>query len=147
MAGHLTLRIITPDEIVLDREVSSVTLTATDGSMGILPRHASMVAALDVGMLTYKTSGEAGGKEEAIFVSGGFAEVRDNTVRVVSEAGERPEEIDEERAKEAEQRARQRLDEGRGTVEAQLDVLRAEMALRRAQQRLLLKRGYGRTLV
>ena len=45
--GGLTLRIITPEEVVLDETVDSVSVTATDGSMGIHPRHAGMVAALD----------------------------------------------------------------------------------------------------
>jgi F-type H+-transporting ATPase subunit epsilon len=136
MAGQLTLRVITPDEIVLDKQVASLKLPATDGSIGVLPRHAHMVAALDVGVLTYKHDG----KEESVFVSGGFAEVRDNTVRVVSEAGERPEEIDEARAKEAEARARKRLSEGRG-LPTEIDMLRAEAALRRAMFRLRAKRG------
>ena len=81
--AELTLRLITPDHIVLDTQASRVQVPAIDGLMGILPRHASLVTALDVGPLTY----ESGGKEESIFVSGGFAEVRDNTVRIVSEAG------------------------------------------------------------
>ena len=142
MAAQMTLRVITPDNIVLDTEASAVTVPASDGSMGILPRHAHMVAALDVGVLEYMVDG----KKESIFVSGGFLEVRNNTVRVVSEAGERPEHIDEDRAQAAEERARKRLDEGRAT-DASLDVLRAELALRRARFRLRAKRGYARTLV
>ena len=140
MAGALTLRVITPDKIVLDTEVDSVQVPAADGLMGILPRHAHMVTALDIGVMTYRTPA---GKDEILFVSGGFLEVHDNTVRIVSEAGELPTQIDEERAREAEARARERLDTGRG----QVDVLRAELALRRAQFRLRASRGYGRTLV
>ncbi|HED65736.1 MAG TPA: F0F1 ATP synthase subunit epsilon [Planctomycetes bacterium] len=128
MAGALTLRVITPDRIVLDQTTHSIRVPATDGLMGILPRHAHMVAALDVGVLTY----EKDGKEACLFVSGGFLEVRDGTVRVVSEAGELPEEIDTERAKAAEERARKRLHGPR----AQVDVVRAELALRRAAYRL-----------
>ena len=131
MAGELTLRIITPQSILLDETVTSVVVPATDGLMGILPRHAPMVASLDVGLLKY----EKGGSEETMFVSGGFAEVRGDTVRIVSEAGEKPEEIDEERAAEAEARARKLLDEG-GSSAVQVDVLRAEFALRRARFRL-----------
>ena len=37
MAGQLTLRVITPDRIVLDTQVSSLKLTATDGSMVTAP--------------------------------------------------------------------------------------------------------------
>ena len=69
--------------------------------------------ALDVGLMHYRTNGRTDGPDEVMFVSGGFAEVRDNTVRVVSEAGERPVEIDEARAREAEARARERLSQDR----------------------------------
>lgn len=131
MSGSLTLRVITPDRIVLDTTAEAVRVPASDGLMGFLPRHANLVAALDVGLLSWRE----GGKESEIFVSGGFVEVRENTVRVVSEAGERPADIDVERARAAEARARQRLDEGRDTA-VSIDILRAELALRRAQARL-----------
>ena len=132
MADRLTLRIITPEHIALDTTASSVSIPATDGSMGILPRHATMIAALEPGLLHFK---QEGGIDVEMFVSGGFAEVRDNTVRIVCEAGERAEEIDVERAREAEQRARERLHvdvTGPGTA---IDSLRAEAALERARVR------------
>lgn len=133
MAGTLTLRVITPDRIALDAEVEALRVPAVDGSLGILPRHAPLVAALDSGLLRYTSSG----KERVLFVSGGFAEVRGGTVRVVTEAGEKPEEIDETRAREAEQRARERL---AGTIKPMegepLDLVRAELSLRRAIWRL-----------
>jgi len=132
MAEDLTLRVITPDHIVLDTTATSIKVPGVDGSMGILPRHAQMITALDVGPLTYTKDG----KEHDIFVSGGFAEVRQNTVRVVSEAGEPPDEIDETRAHEAEERARKRLDEMRAARGiSDIDLLRAEAALRRALMR------------
>lgn len=142
MAGELTLRVITPDSILLDTQASYVRIPGVDGSMGILPRHAAMVSAIEVGLVHYKQ----GGEEHVLFVSGGFAEVRGSTVRVVSEAGERPAEIDEERARAAEERARKRLAEGE-PLHPQLDIARAELSLRRAQARLLARRGYARTLV
>jgi len=131
MSRKLTLRVITPDHIVLDTQAEAVQVPAVDGSMGFLPRHADLVAALDIGLLSWRE----GGKEQSLFVSGGFVEVKQDTVRVVSEAGELPKQIDIERARESERRARERLDQGRGTG-ASIDVLRAELALRRAQFRL-----------
>jgi F-type H+-transporting ATPase subunit epsilon len=142
MAPNLTLRVITPDRIVLDAQASSVRIPGVDGSIGILPRHAHMVAAIDVGLLRYVE----GGVEKAIFVSEGFAEVKNNTLRVVCEAGELPEEIDETRAKEAEKRARARLAGVRAAGEP-VDILRAELALRRALLRQQITTGYGRQRV
>ncbi|HUR29042.1 MAG TPA: ATP synthase F1 subunit epsilon [Planctomycetota bacterium] len=134
MAGELTLRVITPDRIALDARVESVRLPAVGGSLGILPRHAPMVAALEIGELFYVEKGV----RKAMFVSEGFAEVRSNTVRVVCEAGESPEEIDEARAREAEKRARERIEKRDKTLsEGEVfDLPRAEAALRRALTRL-----------
>jgi F-type H+-transporting ATPase subunit epsilon len=133
MAGSLTLRVITPDRITLDTQVQSVRVPGVGGSLGILPRHAPMVAALDAGLLRYRSEGQ----EHLLFVSGGFAEVRGENLRVVTEAGEKRAEIDEARAREAEQRARARL---AGTLAPEggepLDLERAEAALRRAIWRL-----------
>jgi len=134
MAGTLTLRVITPERVALDRSVASVRLPALDGSMGVLPRHAPMIAALDAGLLRYRE--QPGGPEQVLFVSGGFAEVRGETLRVVSEAGEKPAEIDLERAREAEKRARERLAQRREEGGAPIDLVRAEAALRRALARL-----------
>lgn len=135
----LTLRVITPDRIVLDTPVSSVRLPGVDGDIGVLPRHAHMVAAVGVGPLRYVE----GGTEKALFVSEGFAEVRSNTLRVVCEAGERPEEIDVERAREAEKRARERMGRPKATGVEPVDVLRAETALRRALMRQQVLGLYG----
>jgi F-type H+-transporting ATPase subunit epsilon len=137
VAGQLTLRIISPDRIVLDEQVDSVRLPGVDGSFGILARHAPMVAAITVGVLRYRQ----GGAERILFVSDGFCEVGAGVVRVVSEAGEKPAEIDEQRAKEAEQRARERMARFREqraaamTGKEAVDLLRAEDALRRALKR------------
>ena len=128
-AEALTLRVITPDSIALDTPASSVRIPGIDGQIGILPRHAPMVAALDTGVLRYRH----GGSEHFLFVSDGFAEVRDNTLRLVCESGDVAAEIDVERAKAAEQRARERLAH---VQQGDVDVMRAEAALRRALMRL-----------
>ncbi len=135
----LTLRVITPDRIALDQQVDSVRLEALDGSLGVLPRHAPMVAALDTGLIRWKTAG----RESVLFAAGGFAEMHDDTLRVVTQASEKPSEIDEARARESERRARERLDQARSAGGDPIDVVRAEASLRRALLRLG-ARGYAR---
>jgi F-type H+-transporting ATPase subunit epsilon len=134
----LTLRVITPDKIAVDTQVASVIVPGVDGKLGILPRHAPMIAALDTGLLEYHMAGEPmSAPHHILFVSGGFAEVHGETVRIVTEAGERPSDIDEARAREAEKRARERLAGARAASGADpIDLLRAEAALRRAMMRL-----------
>ncbi|MFT7677051.1 MAG: F-type H+-transporting ATPase subunit epsilon [Planctomycetota bacterium] len=133
MADSLTLRVITPERVVIDTTVSSVKFPGLDGLIGVLPKHAHMVSALDSGLLEWSTGS---GAPEDMFVAGGFAEVRGNTVRIVTEAGELATDIEIERAEQAAVRAKERLKTRRveeGTVE--FDVLRAEASLRRALMR------------
>jgi F-type H+-transporting ATPase subunit epsilon len=132
MAGTLSIRVITPERILLDSTCASVSFPTVDGSVGILSGHAPMVAAIGVGELAFKTES---GTEESVFIAGGFAEVRDNTVRIVTDTSEPASEIDVERAVEAARRARKRLEEFESNDGEKLDVLRARTALSRALMR------------
>lgn len=133
MADNLTLRVITPESILVDTVASAVQFPALDGLMGVLPRHAPMVAALDAGSLTWVE----GGAEQEMFVAGGFVEVRDNTIRLVTEASEPASDIDVERAQRAAERARERLrSKGARDSGQPFDLFRAEASMRRAIQRL-----------
>jgi F-type H+-transporting ATPase subunit epsilon len=72
-----------------------------------------------------------------MFVAGGFAEVRNNTLRIVTQAGELVGDIDVERAEASAKRARERLRvTGTAAKAGELDSLRAQAALRRALQRM-----------
>ena len=86
MASDLTLLVITPDRIALDMRASSVRIPGLDGSMGILPRHAPMVAALDIGLMVY----DDGSGEQTLFVAGGFAEASPMNPPKASEQSTRP---------------------------------------------------------
>jgi len=135
MTKELHLRLVTPDRVVIDRKVASVQFMGMDGSYGILPGHAALVTALaDVGIVSIKNTD---GTTEDIFASGGFAEVSNNVLSIVSEAGERADEIDLERAAAAEKKARESM--------AKMDrlskeFLKAEASLRRAMAREMLAR-------
>ena len=108
-------------------------------SVGVLQNHAPMGAAVGLGELSYK---DASGGEDHLFVSGGFAEVRDNVVRVVTDVSEPISEIDVERATRASERARKRLDEFQSNDGENVDLLRARAALHRSlmRQKLAAKR-------
>lgn len=142
MAGSLTLRVITPERIVLDVPTGSLRFPAIDGSTGVLPGHATMVSALGPGELSYH---DGNGAPESRFISGGFAEVRDNTVRIVTEASEAPTDIDVDRARAAAERAKERLHE-MTTVSgaAKVDSARARAALMRAMMRLRVAQSSSR---
>jgi F-type H+-transporting ATPase subunit epsilon len=140
MTGALNLRVITPERIELDTTCSSIQFITVDGYVGVLENHAPMVAALGIGGLAFGDEGIE--NKEAMFVAGGFAEVRDNVVRLVTEASERPSDIDVERAARAAERARRRLETQEAEGDA-LDFLRAQAALRRAIMRQRIASRYA----
>jgi len=126
---RLLLTIVTPEKTVLaDKPVESVTIPAFDGEMGILPGHASFVVQLKEGLMHYKE----GVHREVFSVLSGFAEIHKDKVMVMAEAAELAKEVNEERARQAYQKAKETL-AMRG---ADLDLDEATAALRRAAVRM-----------
>ena len=78
----LRVDVVSPEAILYKGTASSVIVPAYDGLLGILPRHAPMLALLGRGVLTLR--GAEGG-ERRFTVGGGFVQVLANTVRVVAE--------------------------------------------------------------
>jgi F-type H+-transporting ATPase subunit epsilon len=74
----LKVSVISPEAVLFEGEVSSVTAPAFDGEVGILTGHAAMVTTLGSGVLRL-------GDGKKFAVEGGFLQVADNEVRVVTE--------------------------------------------------------------
>jgi F-type H+-transporting ATPase subunit epsilon len=123
----LTVHLVSPDKHLDFQNVLSVVLEAETGSMGFLPGHADILGHLNIGIL--KISMPDGDKIFA--VSGGFFEVRGDTLSILADAVERPEDIDADRALNAKQRAEERL-----ARKETVDFDRARIALLRALNRL-----------
>jgi len=103
MSDQLNLEVVTPHRTVLVEDVESVTLPGIEGELGILPEHIPLLTTLDTGIMSYKSSS---GKTQAIAVHWGYAQVEGNSVRVLAELAETADEIDIERAKDAEKKAK-----------------------------------------
>ena len=121
-------KIITPKGIYLEAEADILNLPLTKGLTGILPHHFPLVSMIETGLLTYRYNGNS--YEYAI--SGGIVHVGEKETIVLADAIESKEEIDIERAKQAEQRAKERL----SNRSPDIDIERAELALKRAINRL-----------
>jgi len=78
----LTVSVISPERILFEGQASSVVAPAHDGEVGILPGHAPMMTLLGRGVLRL-TGGAA--PDQRFEVTGGFLQVVDDTVRVVTE--------------------------------------------------------------
>ena len=113
MANQLSLEVVTPYRTVLIEDVESVTLPGIEGELGILPEHIPLLTTLDTGIMSYKNSS---GNTQAIAVHWGYAQVEGNSVRVLAELAETADEIDIERAKDAEKKAKDILLTGAPTT-------------------------------
>ncbi len=133
----IRVEIIAQDRRVWSGEADMVVLPGGSGEMGVLPNHAPLLTTLDPGFLRVKR----GNQEEVFTVVGGFAEVLPDKVIVLADAAEHVEEIDEERARRAKERAERLLASEPADSEAYLAAL---AALRRANLRLEAVRRYRR---
>lgn len=77
----LRVSVITPEATLYEGDADQVVAPAWNGSLGILRGHAPLMALLGTGTLRI----ERGGSSQRYQVSGGFLQVVDNTVTVLSE--------------------------------------------------------------
>ena len=129
MAHPFDVEVVAVDRKVYSGKAVSMVLPGADGYFGVLSGHAPLIAALGVGMLTITVPDNS-----LVFlaVSGGYAEITQERVIVLAETAERAEDIDIQRARQAMERAQERLnDQKDGT-----DIDRARAAMMRALNRL-----------
>ena len=126
--NNFALKIITPDRVFYEKEVSMVEFNTVEGEVGIYKQHIPMTMIIAPGILTITEENET--KEAALHA--GFAEVLQDKVTILAEIIEWPAEIDLHRAEESKERAENRIRENApGT-----DLARAELSLRRAVARI-----------
>ena len=128
MGKTFYLEITASDRKFYNGECEMMIFPAIDGEQGILPNHESMVTAVKTGELRFKVNGEW--KEAA--VGDGFVEIMPEFVVLLADTVEWPDEIDIRRAKEAKERAQERLRQ----KESQREYYHSKAALSRAMARL-----------
>ncbi len=117
------LKIIAPERIFYEDDVTFVEFRTTEGEIGVYPGHIALTSIIAPGVIRIHTpSGEI--KEAALME--GFSEILADGVTILAEVVEWPEEIDVHRAKEAQIRAERRIKDEDG------DVGRAELAFKRS---------------
>ena len=125
---HLTLELVTPDRAVVRESVDEIQIPGSEGYLGVLPGHTPLLTSLQVGELWFRQGDET----SYAVVAFGFAEILPDRVTILAQIAERAEDIDVERAQEAERRARERLDRSVANV----DFERARIALMKSLIRL-----------
>jgi F-type H+-transporting ATPase subunit epsilon len=124
----LQLNVVTPDRLLVDAKVDEVIVPGSEGYFGVLPGHTPLLAALQVGQLTYRQ----GREEHILMIAFGFAEVLPDRVTILARIAEKPEDIDVNRAETAKRRAEERL--AHPTID--MDAERARISLMKALIRL-----------
>ena len=117
--------VVTPERAVLDEKVDFVALPMYDGELGVLPGRAALIGRLGPGELRTRR----GNATHRFFVDGGFAQVRNNVVTVLTPRALKAEEINRASAEQALEAAKA----SHGSAE---ERLKAE-ARARAQLRLV----------
>lgn len=125
------------EHMVYDGDAESVSLMTTEGSVGILAHHSNLIMAIVPGIVRFvpvgddaKTAEMSG--EQIYVVSDGLLKVENNEVMLLVDTAEHPEEIDEARARRAEEKAREDLKR----ANSNRDVSLAAAELSRAMSRI-----------
>lgn len=124
--NRLYLKVVTPDKLFFEGEIDMLVARTIEGDVGILLNHSPLVTLLDIGRLVIKD----GDERKIAACAGGYIDVRNNNITVVSDACEWEEEIDINRAERAKERASKRLED------KSTDTFKAELALKKAINRI-----------
>jgi F-type H+-transporting ATPase subunit epsilon len=128
----LKVNIVTPEKIAWEAEAVSVVLPGTDGYLGVWANHAPLVTGLVPGVITIRL--DDAGHTKLMSCGGGFVEISNNTLNIMSDTAEDAGEIDGDRARDALKRAKDRL--AQAGIDESIDRDRAQLALERAEARL-----------
>lgn len=133
--GTFELKIIAINKVFYEGLSKQLILSSTDGSMGIMAHHEDAVIAVSIGELRIQTAED----KWIIAVTGaGHIQIAENKAVMLVDTVELPEEIDEQRALEAKERAEEQLRQDQSTYEYYM----SKANLARAMERLKIKKKY-----
>nr|YP_009341879.1 ATP synthase CF1 epsilon subunit [Aletris spicata]ALV25530.1 ATP synthase CF1 epsilon subunit [Aletris spicata] len=124
----LNLCVLTPNQIIWDSEVKEIILSTNSGQIGVLPNHAPIATAVDIGLLRIRL------KDQWLTVAlmGGFARIGNNEITILGNDAELSTDIDPQEAQQALEIAEANLSRAEGKRQA----IEANLALRRARTRV-----------
>jgi F-type H+-transporting ATPase subunit epsilon len=129
MADTFDIEIATPERLLAREKAIRSQIPAKDGYIGVLPGHAPLLSELGIGALTYTTPED---HRFSIAVRGGFLEIYNNVVRVLTDVAEKSQEINVTQAeKDLKQAQDAMVNPALG-----IDIASALIAARHAQARI-----------
>lgn len=126
--AEMTVTVVTPEETVVETTASSVVLPLFDGEVGLMPKHAPMIGRLGYGEMRITTDE---GKQ-SFYVDGGFVQVADNEVNVMTGRALSPADIDKSAAEESLKNSLEQTASGDDAIAARqrvIDQARAQVRL------------------
>ena len=133
MAGQILLEVVTPDKLLLSKQVDFVIAPGSEGEFGVLPGHCHFLTTLKIGELRYMV----GDVTSYMSVLWGFAEVTPKKVTILAEVAEKAEDIDIGRAQAMVEEAQKRLEMGglpSEVKEAQISLEKARLRKKIAER-------------
>ncbi|MDG1162471.1 MAG: F0F1 ATP synthase subunit epsilon [Burkholderiales bacterium] len=131
MANTIQVEVVSAEESIFSGEATFVVVPGELGDLGIYPKHTPLITRIKAGSVRIQTT--SSNEETAIFVAGGILEIQPGSVTVMADTAIRSDDLDEERALEAQKRAEELLkasDDKQeiAIVEAELAMLGAQIA-------------------
>nr|ANO44922.1 ATP synthase CF1 epsilon subunit [Uvularia grandiflora] len=124
----LNLCVLTPNRIIWDSEVKEIILSTNSGQIGVLPNHAPIATAIDIGLLRIRLNDQW----LTVALMGGFARIGNNEITILGNDAEMSTDIDPQEAQQALEIAEANLSRAEGKKQA----IEANLALRRARTRV-----------
>jgi F-type H+-transporting ATPase subunit epsilon len=132
--SSIRVEIVSAEGEIFSGDAEMLFAPAQQGELGIAPRHAPLLTNLKPGEVRVQTGD---GEEQFFYVTGGILEIQPHLVTVLADSALHGDQLDEDAALEARNRAREVL-EGRHTVtdlaQAQAELVEAEARYRAAQK-------------
>ena len=134
MSDKIKLEIVSAEEQLFSEEVEMVYAPAEMGEVGISPKHTPLITKLKPGDVRAQINKD---EMKTFYVSGGILEIQPNEVTILSDTALREDDLDEERALEAERLAQEAMKNSANEVDA--TKAKSELLQAAAQLRLIKK--------
>jgi F-type H+-transporting ATPase subunit epsilon len=106
VAETFDIEIATPERLLAREKAIRAQIPAKEGYIGVLPDHASLLSELGIGAMTYTTPDD---HRFSLAIRGGFVEIHNNVVRVLTDIAEKGHEIDVTQAEKDLKRAQEEM--------------------------------------
>lgn len=111
MNKQLTCQIVRPDKLLYEGSAASIVLVSYTGELAVYPGHASEICALGNGVMRLTRTAQDGGRVHKIVISGGYAEINNDTVLILADHARDADDIEESIVRQTRENAKKNRDD------------------------------------